>query len=113
MPNQLKLYGSDAANGPDMYFYAHDVLGTFVAMDILAPLSDILDTDALLADALPMTVKAGQLNGTQYLLPVYFETLVFLYTTRPSGRGRSRTPRKPCMTTWWPIRMSTPAPMPL
>ena len=79
MPNQLKLYGSDAANAPDMYFYAHDVLGTFVAMDILAPLSDILDTDALLADALPMTVKAGQLNGTQYLLPVYFETLVFLY----------------------------------
>lgn len=79
MPNQLKLYGNDAANGPDMYFYAHDVLGTFVAMDILAPLSDILDTDALLADALPMTVKAGQLGGTQYLLPVYFETLVFLY----------------------------------
>ena len=79
MPSQLKLYGSDAANAPDMYFYAHDVLGTFVAMDILAPLSDILDTDALLADALPMTVKAGQLNGTQYLLPVYFETLVFLY----------------------------------
>lgn len=79
MPNQLKLYGSDAANAPDMYFYAHDVLGTFVAMDILAPLSDILDTDALLADALPMTVKAGQLNGKQYLLPVYFETLVFLY----------------------------------
>lgn len=79
MPSQLKLYGSDAANGPDMYFYAHDVLGTFVAMDILAPLSDIVDTDALLADALPMTVRAGQLNGTQYLLPVYFETLVFLY----------------------------------
>ncbi len=79
MPNQLKLYGSDPANAPDMYFYAHDVLGTFVAMDILAPLSDILDTDALLADALPMTVKAGQLNGKQYLLPVYFETLVFLY----------------------------------
>lgn len=79
MPNQLKLYGSDAANAPDIYFYAHDVLGTFVAMDILAPLSDILDTDALLADALPMTVKAGQLNGKQYLLPVYFETLVFLY----------------------------------
>ena len=79
MPSQLKLYGSDAANGPDMYFYAHDVLGTFVAMDILAPLSDIVDTDALLADAFPMTVKAGQLNGTQYLLPVYFETLVFLY----------------------------------
>ena len=37
MPNQLKLYGGDAANAPDLYFYAHDVLGSFVAMDILAP----------------------------------------------------------------------------
>lgn len=79
MPDQLKLYGNDPANGPDMYFYAHDVLGTFVAMDILAPLSDVIDTPSVLADALPMTVKAGQLGGTQYLLPVYFETLVFIY----------------------------------
>lgn len=78
MPNQLKLYGSDAANAPDMYFYAHDVLGTFVAMDILAPLSDVVDS-SILADHLAMTVEAGQIGGTQYLLPVYFETLVFLY----------------------------------
>ena len=78
MPDQLKLYGNDPENGPDMYFYAHDVLGTFAAMDILAPLSDVID-ESVLADALPMTVTAGQLNGTQYLLPVYFETLVFIY----------------------------------
>lgn len=78
MPDQLKLYGNDPANGPDMYFYAHDVLGTFAAMDILAPLSDIID-ESVLADALPMTLTAGQLDGTQYLLPVYFETLVFIY----------------------------------
>lgn len=78
MPDQLKLYGNDPDNGPDMYFYAHDVLGTFAAMDILAPLSDIID-DSVLADALPMTLTAGQLNDTQYLLPVYFETLVFIY----------------------------------
>ena len=78
MPDQLKLYGNDPANGPDMYFYAHDVLGTFAAMNILAPLSDIID-ESVLADALPMTLTAGQLNGTQYLLPVYFETLVFIY----------------------------------
>ena len=78
MPNQLKLYGSDAANAPDLYFYAHDVLGTFTAMDILAPLSDVVDI-SILADHLAMTVEAGQIGGTQYLLPVYFETLVFLY----------------------------------
>lgn len=78
MPAQLKLYGNDSKNAPDMYFYAHDVLGTFVAMDILAPLSDVADA-ALLNDHLPMTVEAGQIGGTQYFLPVYFETLIFLY----------------------------------
>lgn len=78
LSDQLKLYGSDAANGPDMYFYAHDSLGTFVAMDILAPLSEVAGADVL-ADALPMTVEAGQIGGEQYFLPVYFETLVFLY----------------------------------
>ena len=79
MPSQLKLYGNDPANGPDMYFYAHDVLGTFVAMDIWAPLTDVIDTDSVLAKALSLTVEAGQLDETQYLLPVYFETLVFIY----------------------------------
>ena len=79
MPNQLKLYGNDPVNAPDMYFYAHDVLGSFCAMDILASLSDVTDTSALLADILPMPVEAGQYQGTQYLLPVYFESLVFIY----------------------------------
>ena len=78
MPNQLRLYGSDPVNAPDMYFYAHDVLGSFVAMDILAPLTDVVDS-AVWADDLPLTVQAGQIGGVQYLLPVYFETLVFLY----------------------------------
>lgn len=78
MPNQLRLYGGDPVNAPDMYFYAHDVLGSFVAMDILAPLTDVVDS-SVWADDLPMTVEAGQIGGVQYLLPVYFETLVLLY----------------------------------
>ena len=93
MPSQLKLYGNDPANGPDMYFYAHDVLGTFVAMDILAPLTDVIDTDSVLVKALSLTVEAGQLDETQYLLPVYFETLV---------SGREISPQRPrtSTTTW-------------
>ncbi len=78
LSDQLKLYGGDAANGPDMYLWAHDSLGTFVAMDILEPLTDLID-ESVLADDLPLTVEAGQIGGTQYLLPVYFETLLFLY----------------------------------
>lgn len=78
LTDQLKLYGNDEQNGPDMYFYAHDSLGTFVEMGILSPLGDALEagvTDGLL----PMTVEAGQYKGEQYFMPVYFETLLFMY----------------------------------
>ena len=77
-PGQLRLYGNDPVNAPDMYFYAHDVLGSLVAMDLLAPLTDLVDA-SIWANHLPMTVQAGQINDQQYLLPVYFETLILLY----------------------------------
>lgn len=80
LTDQMQLYGNDEANGPDMYLYAHDSLGTFAEMGILAPVTDVAD-EALLEDLLPMTVEAGQYEGEQYLLPVYYETLLFLYNT--------------------------------
>lgn len=78
LTDQIKLYGNDAANGPDMYMYAHDSLGTFVEMGVLAPITDVINTDAM-ADLLPMTVSAGTYKDTQYMLPIYFETLLFIY----------------------------------
>ncbi len=78
LTDQMKLYGTDAANGPDLYFYAHDSLGMFAEMGILAPITDVISTDKM-ADLLPMTIEAGTYKDVQYLLPVYFETLLFLY----------------------------------
>lgn len=78
LTDQLQLYGTDEANGPDMYMYAHDSLGTFAEMGILAPLTDVIGEDVL-ADMLSMTVDAGNYKGTQYLMPVYYETLLFMY----------------------------------
>lgn len=78
LTDQLKLYGNDAKNGPDMYFYAHDSLGTFVEMGILAPLTDIVG-DEVFEDLFPMTVEAGTYKDTRYFMPVYFETLLFMY----------------------------------
>ena len=80
LTDQLKLYGNDEANGPDMYLYAHDSLGAFAEMGILAPITDVMD-ETVLNDLLPMTVEAGQYKENQYLLPVYYETLLFLYNT--------------------------------
>lgn len=78
LTDQIKLYGSDEKNGPDMYMYAHDSLGTFVEMGVLAPITDVVEKSAY-SDMLPMTLKAGQYKGEQYLLPVYYETLLFMY----------------------------------
>lgn len=78
MPEQLKLYGSDAENGPDMYMYAHDTLGVFQEMGILSPITDVVENDVY-ADMIAMTLEAGQYKGEQYLLPMYFETLLFMY----------------------------------
>lgn len=78
LTDQIKLYGSDEENGPDMYMYAHDSLGTFVEMGVLAPVTDVVSADVY-QDMLPMTLEAGQYKGEQYLLPVYYETLLFMY----------------------------------
>lgn len=78
LTDHLKLYGNDSNNGPDMYFYAHDSLGMFAEMGILSPVSDVLDTSSL-GDLLPMTVEACTYKDIQYMLPVYFETLLFMY----------------------------------
>ena len=79
LTDQLKLYGTDEVNGPDMYFYAHDSLGMLAEMGILAPLSDILDTASLNGDLNEMTLEAVTYKDTQYMVPVNFETLLFLY----------------------------------
>lgn len=78
LTDQIKLYGNDAESGTDMYMYAHDSLGTFVEMGVLSPITDVVD-ESVYADMLPMTQEAGNYKGEQYLLPVYFETLLFMY----------------------------------
>lgn len=78
LTDQIKLYGTDATNGPDMYFYAQDSIGIFAEMGILAPITDVISTDVM-ADLLPMTIEAGTYKSKQYQLPIYFETLLFMY----------------------------------
>ncbi len=75
---QIRLYGTDAANGPDMYLFAHDSLGGFAEMGILEPVGNLISEDKE-ADLLPMTIEAASYKGEQYLMPVYYETLLFMY----------------------------------
>lgn len=75
---QIRLYGTDAANGPDMYLFAHDALGGFAEMDILEPVENLIAPEKE-ADLLPMTLEAATYKDVQYLMPVYYETLLFMY----------------------------------
>ncbi len=78
LTDQIKLYGNDETSGPDLYMYAHDSLGTFVEMGVLSPITDVID-ESVYEDMLPMTREAGTYKEEQYMLPIYFETLLFMY----------------------------------
>ena len=78
MAEALKLVGNDPASAPDMYFWAHDKVGVFAEMGILAPITDVLSQDDL-KDFIPMTLEAGTYNRSEYQLPIYYEALLFMY----------------------------------
>ncbi len=81
LTDSLKLVGNDPNSAPDLFIFAHDKIGVFAQMGILAPLEPLLEEGAL-ADYLPMTLSAATYNGTLYQLPLYFETLLFMYNRR-------------------------------
>ncbi|MCL2221410.1 MAG: extracellular solute-binding protein [Oscillospiraceae bacterium] len=74
----LKLVGNDPRVAPDFYFFAHDKLGVYAEMGILAPITDFVSEEDLEA-FLPMTIYAATYRGNVYQLPIYFETLLFMY----------------------------------
>ena len=78
LTDALKLVGNDPASAPDMYFFAHDKIGVYAEMGILAPITDFVSEETL-ADYLDMTKEAATYKGTLYQLPIYYETLLFMY----------------------------------
>lgn len=81
LTDSLKLVGNDPSAAPDLFIFAHDKIGVFAEMGILSPISDLLEEGAL-EDYLPMTLSAATYKDTLYQLPLYFETLLFMYNRR-------------------------------
>lgn len=81
LTDSLKLVGNDPGAAPDLFLFAHDKIGVFAEMGILAPVEPLLEEGTL--DAfLPMTLSAASYKGTLYQLPLYFETLLFMYNRK-------------------------------
>lgn len=74
----LKLVGNDPKAAPDMYFFAHDKIGVYAEMGILAPITDFLPEDVF-KNYMDVTVQAATYKGAVYQLPIYYETLLFMY----------------------------------
>ena len=81
LTDSLKLVGNDPSAAPDMFIFAHDKVGVFAEMGILAPIQPLLAEGAL-DNYLPMTLAAAIYKDTLYQLPLYFETLLFMYNRR-------------------------------
>ena len=81
MTESLKLVGNDKNAAPDMYFFAHDKIGVYAEMGILTPITELLGEDAL-AGYVPLTVKGATYKDTIYQVPLYFETLLFMYNKK-------------------------------
>ena len=62
LTDQIKLYGSDAENGPDMYMYAHDSWELLWKWECWSPITDVV-SEEVYQDMLPMTLEAGQYKG--------------------------------------------------
>ncbi|MBR2309896.1 MAG: extracellular solute-binding protein [Oscillospiraceae bacterium] len=81
LTDSLKLVGNDPSAAPDMFIFAHDKVGVFAEMGILAPIQPLLGKGAM-DNYLPMTLTAATYKDTLYQLPLYFETLLFMYNRR-------------------------------
>ena len=81
LTDSLKLVGNDPSAAPDMFIFAHDKVGVFAEMGILAPIQPLLEEGAF-ENYLPMTLAAATYKDTLYQLPLYFETLLFMYNRR-------------------------------
>lgn len=81
LTDSLKLVGNDPNSAPDLFIFAHDKIGVFAEMGILSPVTGLLD-EGVLEDYLDMTLEAASYKGTLYQLPLYFETLMFMYNRR-------------------------------
>lgn len=78
MTDALKLVGNDPSSAPDMYFFAHDKIGVYAEMDILAPITDFVSQETI-DKYMDVTLKAATYKDNLYQLPIYYETLLFMY----------------------------------
>lgn len=78
LTDALKLVGNNPSSAPDMYFFAHDKIGVYAEMGILEPITSFISKDVL-DGYVENTIEAATYKEVVYQLPIYYETLLFMY----------------------------------
>lgn len=81
LSNAMKQFGADSQSAPDLFTYAHDKLGLWVTMDIIEPLDRYFPKEKQ-KSFIPMTLDAVRYDGKIYAMPMYYETLLFMYNKK-------------------------------
>lgn len=74
----LKLAAGDPTSSPDLIWFAHDKIGLFAEMNIIESVDSYVEASEF-DKFLPLTKEASTYNGKHYQIPVYYETLMFMY----------------------------------
>lgn len=82
LTDALKMVGNDPNSAPDMYMFAHDKIGVYAEMGILAPVTDFVSKDELVEQYVGVTVDAATYKNEIYQIPVYYETLLYMYNKK-------------------------------
>ena len=85
----LKMVGNDPKAAPDMYFFAHDKIGVYAEMGILAPVTDLVDRGTLDDSYVKMTLDAATYKGS-FISFRYILKRCFFYITVSICRTRKR-----------------------
>lgn len=78
LTESLKMVGNDPNSAPDMYIFAHDKIGVYAEMGILEPITNLV-SDEDMSKFMDSTITAATYKGNIYQLPLYYETLLFMY----------------------------------
>ena len=81
LTESLKMVGNNPSAAPDMYFFAHDKIGVYAEMGILAPITDIIPKEEL-SDYMENCIDAATYKDEIYQLPIYYETLLYMYNRK-------------------------------
>ena len=78
LTESLKLVGNSAKAAPDMFIFAHDKIGFYAEIGILEPMTTFFSKEEL-NEYVGLTIDAATYKNVIYQLPIYYETLLFMY----------------------------------